>query len=86
MTMDLRAFALILDQGRRAASAIEDAPLAATLSAMCETAINYHLAEERAAALDLNNPSGRRVTSQERDDARGIWNIAADFAAPAADH
>jgi hypothetical protein len=39
MTMDLKALAAILDAGREAAESMQDAPLAAVLTRMAETAV-----------------------------------------------
>ncbi len=72
---DLRAIACILDVGRQYADRLQDAPLSAALGAMCEAAVGYHAAEVRAA-----DPYGQRQP-EDREAARGVWNLAADFAA-----
>lgn len=64
---DLRALAVILDEGHKAADRIEDAGLSATLAAMTEAAIGY--AEEAAANRYGQGGPG------------GLWNLVADYEA-----
>jgi hypothetical protein len=66
---DLRTIALILNEGRKKAGEMDDAPLTAALSAMMETAIGYHLATE---------PDAQGYNRQPRPD--DTWNVSRDFA------